>query len=130
MDVEEQATLSRIAPSPYKVFKLQRGEPEPEEEDSPCTEERDRDIHGGSPRPRRRYYPTGLATTGLEPIVTICIKDAPLDELIDMSANYSMTDSRLCEYLYSDVILFQYDIPYCMGIEGACITKSLIAILG
>ena len=47
-----------------------------------------------------------------------------------MSANYSMIDSRLCEYLHLDMTPFQYDIPYCMGIEGACMTKSIIAILG
>ena len=47
-----------------------------------------------------------------------------------MSANYSMIDSKLCEYLHLDVTPFQYDIPYCMGIEGACMTKSIIAIVG
>ena len=95
----------------------------------PCTEERDRDIHGGRPRQRRRYYPTGWARTGLEPTVTICIKDAPFNAFVDTSANYSMIDSRLCEYLHLDVTPFQYDVPYCMGIEGACMTKSIIAIL-
>ena len=57
-------------------------------------------------------------------------KDVPFDTLVDMSANYSMIDSRLCEYLHLNVTPFQYDIPYCMGIEGACMTKSIIAILG
>ena len=47
-----------------------------------------------------------------------------------MSASYSMIDSRLCEYLHLDVTPFQYDVPYCMGIEGACMTRSIIAILG
>ena len=118
-------------PNPHKKSLNSKGvEPDPEEEYSPYTEERDRDIHRGSPRPRRRYYPAGWARTGLEPIVTICIKDAPFDVLVDMSANYSMIDSRLCEYWHLDVTHFQYDIPYCMGIEGACMTRSIIAILG
>ena len=60
----------------------------------------------------------------------ICFKGAPFDALIDMSANYSMLDAELCRYLHLDVIPFQYDIPLCMGIEGACMTKSILAILG
>ena len=63
-------------------------------------------------------------------MVTICFKDAPFDALVDMSANYSMIDSKLCEYLHLDVTPFQYDVPYCMGIEGACMTRSIMAILG
>ena len=47
-----------------------------------------------------------------------------------MSANYSMIDSKLCQYLYLDVTPFQYDIPYCMGVEGSGMTKSIMAILG
>ena len=62
--------------------------------------------------------------------MTICIKDAPFDALVDLSANYSMIDSKLCENLCFDVTPFQYDLPYCMGIEGACMTKSMMVILG
>ena len=41
-----------------------------------------------------------------------------------------MIDSDLCRYLYLDVIPFQYDIPLCMGLKGACMTKSILALLG
>ena len=41
-----------------------------------------------------------------------------------------MIDSDLCRYLHLDVTPFQYDIPLCMGLEGACMTKSILAILG
>ena len=58
------------------------------------------------------------------------MKDTPFDALIDMSANYSKIDFRLCEYLHLKVTPSQYDVPYCMGIEGACMTRSIIAILG
>ena len=47
-----------------------------------------------------------------------------------MNSDYSMTDSDLCRYLHLDVTPFQYDIPLCMGLEGACMTKSILAILG
>ena len=47
-----------------------------------------------------------------------------------MSANYSMIDSQLCRYLHLDFTPFQYDVPLCTGIEGACMTKSVVAILG
>ena len=47
-----------------------------------------------------------------------------------MNSDYSMIDSDLCKYLQLDVTPFQYDIPLCMGLEGACMTKSIVAILG
>ena len=47
-----------------------------------------------------------------------------------MNSDYSMIDSDLCRYLHLDVTPFQYDIPLCMGLEGACMTKSILAILG
>ena len=47
-----------------------------------------------------------------------------------MNSDYSMIDSDLCRYLQLDVTPFQYDIPLCMGLEGAGITKSILAILG
>ena len=119
----------RECPNPHKKSLNSKGG-EPEEADSPCPEEGDRDFNGGSSIPRRRYHHTGWARTGLEPVVTICFRDAPFDALVDMSANYSMIDSKLCEYLHLDVTPFQYDVPYCMGIEGACMTKSIMAILG
>ena len=82
------------------------------------------------PQSRRRYYPSGWARTVLEPEVTIFLNDAPFDALIDMNSDYSMIDSDLCRYLHLDVTPFQYDIPLCMGLEGACMTKSILAILG
>ena len=68
--------------------------------------------------------------TGLEPEVTIFLNDAPFDALIDMNSDYSMIDSDLCRYLHLDVTPFQYDIPLGMGLEGACMTKYILAILG
>ena len=47
-----------------------------------------------------------------------------------MNSDYSMIYSDLCRYLHLDVTPFQYDIPLCMGLEGACMTKSILAILG
>ena len=47
-----------------------------------------------------------------------------------MNSDYSMIDSDLCRYLQLDVTPFQYDIPLCTGIEGVCMTKSIVAILG
>ena len=47
-----------------------------------------------------------------------------------MSANYSMIDSQLCRYLHLDLTPFQCDVPLCTGIEGTCMTKSVVAILG
>ena len=47
-----------------------------------------------------------------------------------MNSDYSMIDSDLCRYLQLDVTPFQYDIPLCMGVEGVCMTKSIVAILG
>ena len=47
-----------------------------------------------------------------------------------MNSDYSVIDSDLCRYLHLDVTPFQYDIPLCMGLEGACMTKSILAILG
>ena len=38
--------------------------------------------------------------------------------------------SDICRYLQLDVTPFQYDIPLCMGVEGVCMTKSIVAILG
>jgi len=120
---------------PQPPFKLPGGEPEPEsepgtmeEEDSPCTEEGGWDFYRN--RTRRGYHHTGWARTGLEPVVMICIKDAPFDALIDMSANYSMIDAELCRYLNLKITPFQYDIPLCTGIEGACMTRSIVTIFG
>ena len=117
----------RVPQPPQEVFKLQRGEPEPE--DSPCREEGLSNFHRG-PQLSRRYQPRGWARTGLEPEVTIFLEDAPFDALIDMNSDYSMIDSDLCRYLQLDVTPFQYDIPLCMGVEGVCMTKSIVAILG
>ena len=47
-----------------------------------------------------------------------------------MNSDYSMIDSDLCKYLQLDVTPFQYDVPLCTGIEGVCMTKSIVAILG
>ena len=47
-----------------------------------------------------------------------------------MNSDYSMIDSRLCRYLCLDVIPFSYDLPLCMGVEGACMTKKILTILG
>ena len=47
-----------------------------------------------------------------------------------MNSDYSVIDSDLCRYLQLDVTPFQYDIPLCMGVEGVCMTKSIVAILG
>ena len=58
------------------------------------------------------------------------MKDAPFDALIDMSSDYSMIDPRLCRYLCLDVTPFSYELPLCMGIEGACMTKKILTILG
>ena len=102
---------------------------EPEQEDSPCPEEGLCNFHRRKQAPRRRYYHTGWARTGLEPVVVIHINEAPFDALVDMSANYSMIDSQLCRYLHLDLTPFQYDVPLCTGIEGACMTKSIVAIL-
>ena len=46
-----------------------------------------------------------------------------------MSVNYSMIDAQLCRHLGLDLTPFQYDIPFCTGIEGACMTKFIVAIL-
>ena len=43
-----------------------------------------------------------------------------------MNSDYSMIDSDLCRYLHLDVTPFQYHIPLCMGLEGACMTKSIL----
>ena len=102
---------------------------EPGSEDSPCSEEGLCDFHRG-PQPRRRYHTRVWARTGLEPEVTIFLNDSPFDALIDMNSDYSMIDSDLCKYLQLNVTPFQYDIPLCMGLEGACMTKSTVAILG
>ena len=40
-----------------------------------------------------------------------------------------MIDAQLCRYLFLDLTPFQYDIPLCTGIEEACMTKSIVAIL-
>ena len=58
------------------------------------------------------------------------MQDAPFDALVDMSANYSMIDARLCRYVCLDLTLFQYGIPLCTGKKEACMTKSIVAILG
>ena len=58
------------------------------------------------------------------------MNDAPFDALIDVNSDYSMIDSDLCRYLQLDVTPFQYDMPVCMGLEGICMTKSIVAILG
>ena len=118
----------RLPQPPQEVFKLQRGEPE--QEDSPCPEEGLCNFHRGKQAPRSRYYHTGWARTGLEPVVVIHINEVPFDALVDMIANYSMIDSQLCRYLCLDLTPFQYDVPLCTGIEGACRTKSVVAILG
>ena len=47
-----------------------------------------------------------------------------------MNSDYSLIDSDLCRFLRLNVIPFQYDIPLCTGIEGVCMTKSIVAILG
>ena len=57
--------------------------------------------------PRRRYYHTKWARTGLETVVVIHIKEVPFDALVDMSANYSMIDVQLCRYLHLNLTLFQ-----------------------
>ena len=41
-----------------------------------------------------------------------------------------MIDPRLCRYLCLDVIPFSYELPLCMGVEGACMTKKILTILG
>ena len=115
--------------SSEEVFKLQRGArarrlPLPRRRISVCN------FHRGKQAPRRRYYYIGWARTGLEPVVVIHISEAPFDALVDISANYSMIDSQLHRYLYLDLTSFQYDVPSCTGIEGACMTKSVVAILG
>ena len=50
--------------------------------------------------------------------------------LIDMNSDYSMIDPRLCRYLYLEVTPFEYELPLCMGVEGACMTKKIVTILG
>ena len=118
----------RECPNPNrKSLNSKGGEPGPK--DSPCPEEGLSLFHRG-PQPSRRYHPRGWARTGLEPEVTIFLEDAPFDALIDMNSDYSMIDSDLCRYLQLDVTPFQYDIPLCMGVEGVCMTKSIVAILG
>ena len=91
MDVVAQDTSSETAQPQQKVFKLQGGKTE--QEDSPCPEEGLYNFHRGKQAPRRRYYHTRWARTGLEPVVVIHINEAPFDALVDMSANYSMIDS-------------------------------------
>ena len=90
----------RLPQPPQEVFKLQGREPE--QEDSPCPEEGLCNFHRRKQAPRRRYYHTGLARTGLEPVVVIHINEAPFDALVDLSANYSIIDSQLGRYLHLD----------------------------
>ena len=47
-----------------------------------------------------------------------------------MSSDYSMIDPRLCRYLCLDVTPFSYELPLCVGVEGACMTKKILTILG
>ena len=47
-----------------------------------------------------------------------------------MSTDYSMIDPDLCRYLQMDVTPFKYEIPLCMGVEGECIIKPILAVLG
>ena len=47
-----------------------------------------------------------------------------------MNSDYSMIDPRLCRYLCLDVTPFSYELPLCMGVEGACMTKRILTILG
>ena len=111
---------------PTEAFKLQRGEPE--QEDSPNPEEGLSNFHGR--KPTRRYHPRGWARTGLEPEIVIFLNDAPFDALISMSNDYSMIDPDLCRYLQLDVTPFKYEIPLCMSVEGECIIKPILAVLG
>ena len=41
-----------------------------------------------------------------------------------------MIDDQLCRYLCLDLTHFQYNIPFGTGLEGACMTKSIVAIVG
>ena len=41
-----------------------------------------------------------------------------------------MIDAQLCRYLCLELTPFHYHIPLCTGIEGACMTKSIVATLG
>ena len=47
-----------------------------------------------------------------------------------MNSDYSMIDPRLCRYLCLDVTPFPYELPLCMGVEGASMTKKIVTILG
>ena len=96
---------------PQEVFKPQRGS---QDKRLPCTEKGFCNFHRG-PRQSDPTKPQGWARTGLEPEVTIFLRDSPVDALIDMNSNYFMTDPRLCKYLCLDVTPFLYELPLCMG---------------
>ena len=97
----------------------------------PCQEEGSCNHHTGrdSSGSRRQHF-RGWARTGLEPEVAVYLNYVPLDAILDIGSSLSLIDTELCESLCLKVNPFSYDISQCVAIEGACLTNSLMAILG
>ena len=53
-----------------------------------------------------------------------------IDALLDVGSSISMIDMKVCEKLGLPINPFSCDIPHCVGVEGALMTKSLICIMG
>ena len=110
-----------------EVFKLQRGEPEEtEENDFPHTRNK-RKILTNS---RRRAPSWGWARTGLEPEVSVYVYQQPFDAILDLGSNVSLIDEEICDDLCLGITPFNCDLPHCVGIQGAKMTKSVLNIIG
>ena len=60
----------------------------------------------------------------------MCIRGDALDAILDTGSSLSLIDPQVCDKLGLSINLFHYDIPWCVGIEGAMLASPNVVILG
>ena len=58
------------------------------------------------------------------------LKFVPYDAIVDTGTSFSVMDAEVCENLKLHVNPFSHNIPHHVGVEGASVVSSTIAVLG